>query len=208
MPRLAPLLLPAAALLLAACCPPPGAGFVLRAEDYPGALHPPSALGPDFMWRQRLTARFGDREESFEAVLQKVGDELVLLGLTPFGSKAFVLRQAGGETELTSFVDREMPFPARFVLIDVHRVYVALAPDAPPEGEHRFERDGEEVVEVRRAGRLIERRFRRLDGQPPGVITVRYQRWSDDGLDPLEVELDNGWFGYRLSVSTVERTAL
>lgn len=209
MPRLTGPLL-AVALLLSGCCLH-APQLALTPGSYPGTLASPSELPSDFLWRQRLTATYGDREDSFDVVLQKRGDELVLIGLTPFGTKAFVLTQTGTTIAFQPLIDQAAPFPPRFVLLDIHRAYFPALPGPSatrPDGEHRAEVDGEEVVETWAGGRLQSRRFRRLDATPPGDLVVRYLAWSDDGLDPLTVVLDNGWFGYRLGVETVERRAL
>ncbi len=185
--------------------------LALTDDAYPGTLSPPGEIARDFLWQQRIVARYGDREEGFDVVLQKQGDQLVLIGLTPFGTKAFVLTQTGTELEFQPLIDQPAPFPPRFVLLDVHRAIFPALPGEPgprPDGEHRGEVDGEEVVEVWAAGRLTRRTFRRLDAKPPGDLVVEYVAWSDDGVDPTEVVLDNGWFGYSLTVTTVARQAL
>jgi len=176
---------------------------------YPWRLREPAALGRDFLWQQRLTARTGAREDSLTVAVQKKGNTLTLIGLTPFQTKAFVLRQDGTDVQFQSFVDREMPFPPRFVLVDVQRAYLALAGDATPAlvGHRSWPLDGEQVDEHYAEHQLTERRFRRLDGQPPGVVRIRYQgRWP--GGAPKRVVIDNGWFGYTLTVETVAETAL
>jgi len=55
-------------------------------------LLPVSALRDDLVLRQRVTIRWLDGEESFEAVLQKRESELLLLGLGPMNVVGFSLR--------------------------------------------------------------------------------------------------------------------
>ncbi len=181
---------------------------VLTESMYPWTLRPPSALGSDFLWQQRLTARFGEHENSLKVAVQKQGDHLVLIGLTPFGSKAFVLDQQGEAVVFTPFVDRKMPFPPRFMLIDVQRCYLPLGDAAkhPTDGEEQFHLDGEEVTQVFANGHLIERRFRRLDGQPAGIIRIIYRNWTAGVAK--QVTLDNRWFGYSLAIATLEAKVL
>ena len=199
----------ALAALLGAC---PGAqtrptGATPLSEDaYPWTLRPPTELPFDFMWRQSITARFGDRSERFDAVLQKQGDALTLLGLGPGNIKAFVLRQRGETVAFESFMDRGLAFPPRFVLIDVQRAYFPVGVAPVGDGEVVTVRDGEEVTERFAGGQLRERRFRRFDGQPDGLIRITYEGW--EGGAPRRVHLDNGWFGYRLEIETVEARVL
>lgn len=197
------------AVALAACsasvkAPPP----VLTEAMYPWTLRPPSALPGDFLWQQRLTARFGEHENSLKVAVQKQGDHLVLVGLTPFGTKAFVLDQQGEAVAFTPYVDRKMPFPPRYMLIDVQRCYLPLGDPGkhPSDGEEKFELDGEEVTQTFANGHLTERRFRRIDGQPAGTIRITYRDWTA-GV-PKHVTLDNRWFGYSLAIATLEAKVL
>jgi hypothetical protein len=178
-------------------------------EGYPGQLVSTSELGADFMARQRVTAIYGEREDSFEAVLQLRDGVLTMLALSPFGTKAFVLTQKGTAVELQSFMDRELPFPPRYILLDIHRALFMNAPEqARPDGEHTREREGERIIEVWEDGRLRSRRFLRLDGAPPGVIEIRYPGGREPGTVPDMLEFDNGWFGYRLRIQTLDARAL
>lgn len=191
-------------LLLAAACgggqtPQPENGEV---EPYPTVLAPPSTFGGDFAMEQDVTMAHAQGEEHFRAVLQKQGDELVLVGLAPHGGRAFVLTQRGTEVTFENFMPRELPFPARYVLHDIHRAWFK---DAPGEGG---EMDGERVTETVVDGRVTERRYERLDGQPEGAIVVDY---GDEGIapeapvtaaPPSRIVLDNQWFGYRATIVT------
>lgn len=155
------------------------------------------------MIRQHIVARPGEDEVSFDAVVQHHEGTLTLLGLTPFGTRAFLLQQRGTEVEFTSYIPRELPFPPRYMLLDVHRAFLIGLPGAPhPDGTHAGTRDGEEIREVWSGGRLRERTFRRLDGSPPGVITARYEGGMAPGRPAEHMTYENGWFGYRLIVTT------
>ncbi len=179
------------------------------ARPYPGALSRPSLHPGDFLRRQKLVARFGESTQAFEAVLQKQGDQLRLIGLTPFGTKAFLLEQDGLEVKFTSYVARELPFPPRYILQDVERVYFGGLSEAPlPDGDHQGERDGERVLETWRGGRLLERRFERLAADPPGVLAIRYLGGMVPGTSPRLIEIDNGWLGSQLTIETVSEQKL
>lgn len=191
-------------LLAAACATSRGPAFAQR--DYPGALRPAETLAVDLLWQQRITASWGeDGRRGFDAAVQKQGDTLTVLGLSPMGNVGFTIVLRGTTVDLQSHPGEELPFPPRFVLLDVQRTFYPWLEGTPPrDGERSGEVDGERVHETFRDGRIRERRFERLDAAPPGAITITYD-WTDTDatwLAPRRVTLDNGWFGYRLSVDT------
>lgn len=198
--------------LAAACASPPARLPSLLDRDYPGLLRTPSALGSDVLWQQRVTARWGDGDErGFDAALQKQADVLTLLALSPTGSVGFAVLLRGEEIEVQNRGGEALPFPARFVLLDVQRVYFPWLSDdggARPDGVYTGTMGDEQIEEVVREGRLRERRFTRLDGHPAGTIRIEYT-WGQDGwLGPTRASLENGWFGYRLTLETLRETRL
>lgn len=198
---MAHLFVAATSLLLLAACSSARQGHRPPVE-YPGALLPPSSLGADFMLRQKIDANFGEKEISFEAVLQKLGDELKLLGLTPFGTRAFLLQQNGTDVSFESYVDRPLPFPPRYILLDIQRTL--HVEEVRPDGTHELDAAEEVVVERWHGGRLLERRVRRKDGAPQGELVVTYDGGMAPGDPPQKTQLKNGWFGYRLTIETTE----
>jgi hypothetical protein len=200
--------------LAAACRPPaserPPEPASTLPREYPGTLRPPDAMGPDVQWRQRVTAQWGDRgKESFEAVLSKADAELLLVGLSPMGQPGFVLRYAGKDIEFENRSPRELPFPPRYIVLDVQRTFFPWIPGTPPRDGERSERvEGELVHERWAGGRLQHRRFEREDGRPAGAIEISYHGWEDGADAPRRAVLDNGWFGYRLTIETVDQQRL
>ena len=196
------------ALLLAGCGaaatptqrPPPAYPGALVA---PSQLRSPPALGEAFALDERVRAETPRGNQEFRAVLQKRGDTLVLVGLGPHGGRGFVLTERGDEVDFESHLPEELPFPPRFILHDIQRAWFLGLEGPLPDGEHRAEIDGEEVVERWRGGRLRERTFRRLDGRPAGVIRVEYEGGLGGDEPPSVVRYDNGWFGYRLVLTTL-----
>lgn len=192
--------------LLASCGPPPARAPVAH---YPGVLAPPaelrspSALGDSFALEHRIRAESREGTHEFRAVLQKLGDTIVIVGFGPHGGRGFTLTQRGNEIEFDSQLPRELPFPPRFMLLDVHRAWFRGLEGPLPDGEHRAELDGEEVVERWEGGRLLSRAFRRLDGEPAGWIRVTYEGGLGGSGPPPVVRYDNGWFGYRLTLTTL-----
>lgn len=180
--------------------------------DYEGALVSTGILEQQwspFMARQRVTAHHGDRTEGFEGVLQLAEGKLLLVGLTPFGTKAFVLEQRDLDVQLQMPMPIELPFPPRYILLDVHRTLFMGLPDPPyPDGEHEDTRAGERIVEVWKGGQLLERRFERLDESPAGAIRITYPEGMRPRAIPPRAELHNPWFGYWLEVDTLGVTPL
>jgi hypothetical protein len=178
----------------------------------PGVLHTPSDYAGDFALDQHVTASFGDDSQSFRAVIEKRGDSLVMVALGPSGSRAFVLAQRGHEVTFESHLPRALPFPPEYMLLDVHRAWLVGLPGAPlADGSHTATIDGEEVTEVWADARVQSRAFRRLDGTPPGLLTITFEGGLDPRVDqpaPTRVVLDNGWFGYRLVLDELSRRAL
>lgn len=199
-----------ACLLSAACASSRGPAFAEM--DYPGTLLPATALPHDLMWQQRITATWGeDGQRGFDAAVQKQGDKLTVLGMSPLGSVGFAMILNGTEVELQNPTDQELPFPPRFILLDVQRTfYPWLEPAIGGDGARYGTVGDERVQELWRDGRLLERRFTRLDGEPAGAITITYD-WRGveaQRVAPMRAVLDNGWFDYRLAVDTHTETRL
>jgi hypothetical protein len=200
----------AIALALAGGCAhraPPPAGTPGGPPPAPSAaeLPQPEALPPDFTVRQKLTATTAAHGGgSFEAVLQKQAGKLTLVGIAPYGSRAFVLEQQGGDVKLTNYTSREPPFPPNLVLLDVYRVFGAwLGPPPAAGGERDGVVRGERIHERWRGGRLVERTFTRADGNPPGAITVGYAGADAAPGVAEDVTLQNARYGYSLKIHTL-----
>ncbi|MEE9385378.1 MAG: DUF3261 domain-containing protein [Nannocystaceae bacterium] len=173
-------------------------------ESYPGRLRTPTVMQGDFMWRQRVTARWEAGSRGFDAVLQKQGGVLTLLGLTPMGTAAFVIVLDGGQLSFDNHTHQELPFPPRYIMLDVQRVFFPwLAP-----GQRQGRVGNEYVEESWIDGRLTQRTFRRLDDNPAGKIQVTYNNWERGAAAPREAVLDNLWFGYQLIIETISQERL
>jgi hypothetical protein len=172
--------------------PPPAAAELPRPEAIPG----------EFTVRQKLVAKSVHGGGSFEAVLQKKGDTLTMIGLTPYGGRAFLLVQKGAEVQFTKYIPQELPFAPTFILLDIHRVWDAWLGGPLANGERSSVVDGEKISERWRNGQIVERRFVRTTGAQPGEIVVTYGAPGAGGL-AAHVALENGRFGYRLDVDTL-----
>ena len=192
-------------LVLAACAsnPPPE----------PEILLTPAEMGGDFLVRQQLEGDFEGRIARFEAAMQKVGDELTVIGLTPFGTKAFVLTQKGETVAFQSMLppDHELPLHPKYLLADIQHAFFARIPapgaegeqGALPDGEHTGALGGETVWERWEGGRVRERVFRVKSGLPSGEVRVTYEGGMADGVPPRVVKLVNGLYGYSITIETL-----
>jgi hypothetical protein len=113
------------------------------------------------------------------------------------------------EIQFTSYTAQPIPFPPRYILEDVYRTYFGGIGDAGlPDGRHVAVRGPERIQERWQNGRLMERRFARLDGDPRGEIVIDYIDGMVGSRSPTLIEFDNGWLGYHLSVSTISEEEL
>jgi hypothetical protein len=72
----------------------------------------------DFGWRERVRYRGGDVDAGFLVVAEKRGHRLVLVGLNPFGAKAFSVTQQHGAVTAESHLGRALAVPPENVLRD------------------------------------------------------------------------------------------
>lgn len=180
---------------------------VVEGPGYPTQMVDPASIAGDFVVEQEVRMTHPRGENTFRAVLQKRGGELVLLGLAPHGGRAFLLKQTAAGVEFESFMPFELPFPPEYILHDVHRTWFLGV--STPGTDVSVERDGERVRERRDAsGAIVERTFERLQGPPEGTIVVRYGAGLAPNAPvaaapPDEVTFDNGWYGYRATIRTL-----
>jgi hypothetical protein len=200
----------AACLMMWSCAGPSKEPASPASAEYPCILHPPNELGPDFSMRQHVEATAGGRTGSFDGVLQKVGNSLVIVGLGPGGVRAFVLQQDGDAIKLERTMGPELPFSPRNIVVDVHRAFFKKLP--PPQsgtGTVRGTLDDESVEEDWRDGNLVERRFARPGSAHKGVVRITYAPGcTAQRCAPPSLRLVNEWFSYSLAIESTEYTAL
>jgi len=168
------------------------------------ALLPVGALPNDLLMRQHITVQWADGAESFDSVLQKQGQTLLVLGLGPMNTVGFTLTLDEGGITFDNRSGREMPFQATRILADVQRVfYPWIENDSRCVAcERREVRAGLEVRERIGPRYLEERSFRVVARPDRGEIVVRYEGWTEGSLVPSRAVLLNGWFGYELIIET------
>ncbi len=79
--------------------------------------------------------------------MQKQGDVLTIVGLSPVSGPGFVLVLQDGRVTLTNQSGMEVPFPPRFVVLDVQRVFFPWGScDGANDGEATWETPGERIA--------------------------------------------------------------
>ena len=173
-------------------------------------LTEPRLVGPDFVWRQKLSASYGDDSFDFEAVLEKSDNALRVLFLTPYGSRALLLEQLGQQVRTEYFVSQRLPFPAHFILGDIHRVFFrGFEGQLPPDGSHTQRLQGEVFHDTWQHGSLVSRTVEFENAEPEkldqqaGAIAIRYAPGYRPGAVPGQVFLENHRHGYEISIDTL-----
>lgn len=193
--------------------------LVVRTTDpaaYPCVLHAPRTLAPDFLVRQSLTIRAQRDGEpvqgELDAVVQKQGDTLLIIGFGPMNVKLFTLTHREDVIEFHQLVGPALPFSPRDIVVDVHRVFFKRLP-APAEatftGQLHGELDGEVVAESWRDGHLRERRFTRPGSALRGAVVIELgPGCTAAACEPETVTLRNGWFDYTMALVNDEYESL
>ncbi len=167
-------------------------------------LLPVSALRDDLVLRQRVTIRWLDGEESFEAVLQKRESELLLLGLGPMNVVGFSLRVDEGGVHFENNSGRDLPFSPTRIIADIQRVFYPWIDQEADCGacERRGAWGQVQVIERIGSEALEERRFERVGVDGGWQIVISYQDWIRDTSIPGLATLRNDALGYQLIVET------
>ena len=164
-------------------------------EQITELLAAPSSIDHDFIWEQTIVARFGDQESSFSAVLQHQGDSLLLLGLTPYASRAFSCRQSDHDIDCQWYIDPVFEFPLQRMLADIHFAYfIGLDAISREMGLFRIEDQWTRELLLRRKVRFQDSDF----------MDIQYINGYDGQKPPAEVKLQHLVYGYSLTVRTTK----
>lgn len=110
-------------LLLAGCRHAPWGGRALRA--CPGPVVSTRAIAGDFLLRQQVQVDADAGRFAFQLLVQKRGDELLLVGLHALGAKLFTVRQVGTRVTVNALPPRVLAVPPENVLHDLDRIRFA-----------------------------------------------------------------------------------
>lgn len=180
---------------------PDGASHERR--EYRGPLVDPREIAGDFMWQQRVSARHSERRGAFDAVLQKRGDELLVLGLTPMNTRGFSLLQKGTTIEYKQFVPFELPFSPSSVLYDIHRAFFYnLLEPFQAEGTRVCAFENEKITDQFALGHLVKRRFENVSDSGDELIIEYASPGYAKQTPPRVTTIDNRAYGYHLRVET------
>ena len=149
------------------------------APQYP--LLAPATYGRSYSAQHLLEGRTQGQDFTLQIQVEIEPDHILLVGFTPWQTRAFVLRYDGTSVDFENFTNRELPFPPARMLSDLQQV---LWPRLPSLNEWHVALDPQtHERHVTFQGRLITR--------------IRYQ---GEPLMPDVVELDNVALGYQLRI--------
>jgi len=173
-------------------------------------LPSPARLEANFFLRQAILARHERRSVMFEAALEKRDDVLRLVGLTPYGSPAFMIEQTGTEVRFINYVQVDLPFDPIHMLSDVHRVLIEGSGMGARlgDGNHNFESAAGSIVETWSDGRIVSRVFIDRDSTTE-LSRIEFRGARDPGsITSPFVILRDRTRGYELEIKTVEQRLL
>ncbi|MGE3538577.1 MAG: DUF3261 domain-containing protein [Candidatus Tectimicrobiota bacterium] len=161
-------------------CPP-----VPRTDAVPHyPLLPPRSYGGTVVIEQLLEGWARGEHFQLYSQIDINPQHIVVLGLTAFHVKVFLLRYDGKTLEFENFTDRQLPFAPALILSDIQKIFW---PTLPGQGDWRIIDDaGQRVRYVFYAERLMTR--------------IQYQGALSG---PGEIELVDLHFGYRLQIQTL-----
>ncbi len=188
-----------AMLVSAGCVLPQWMGFPPRVPECRGTLVPTAEIPGDFVLRQRLRVTSPEVDTGLDLAVQKREDELVVVGFTSLGAKAFSLTQRGTKVRVHDNLGRASSVPPINVLRDLHRVLFLSVRDEPFYANRtQAVRDGTRITEFWWQGRLTSRIFQRIDEKPPGTLSVSLPDGSGG-----EARIHNAWCDYDAVLVTV-----
>jgi hypothetical protein len=178
-------------------------------ETHP-SLPSPARFQDDFFLRQEIVARHEGRSVTFRAALEKQEDVLRLVGLTPYGSPAFMIEQSGDEVRFNEYVRLDVPFDPMNMLVDVHRILFEGSGVGARlgDGVHEFESATGAVVETWADGSIVSRVFLDMDSTTE-LSRIEFQGARDPAsiTSPLVILRDRAR-KYELEIRTVEQRPL
>jgi hypothetical protein len=155
-------------------------------------------LGPDFMLRQNITAYFKGRELSFSAVLQKKSDKLTIVGLTPMGTRAFLLEKQDQSIRFKNYVNRDLPFSPKFMLSDIQFIFEIS--EVQVDGRHERTEGPVHITEDWKSGKLFRRVAHiEVSGHTQRLV-IEYNGGSQRNAPAPIIIFTNEDHGYRLEI--------
>ncbi len=177
-------------------------GPSLPRESCPVAPVSTGDLPQGLRLRARMSFTVGDRIVGLETVAHAVQDELVVIGLAPYGARLFTVRQRGREISVEASSKREFERLALWVMDVLHRIYwIAPPSDRQSSRVSSWNRANERVTEWN-DGSLLRREFVRPgENAASSRVTISYHEDADTGESTVEIR--NPWCGYKAVVATL-----
>lgn len=157
---------------------PPGALL-----HYP--LMSPASYGGSFVAQNLLEGQAQGEHFQLHVHLEIDSNRILVLGFTPWQTRAFVLRYDGQRLEFENFTHRDMPFPPVMILADIQQVLWPVLPD---------QAQWHAVDDIHKQERRVY--FR-------GQLMTHIQ-YNGDFPSHGDVELSNLSFGYQLRIRKLE----
>ena len=171
-----------------------------KVRECPGAVVSTRESTGEFLLRQRIRIESGGERFAMQLVVQKRGDELVLVGLNPIGAVLFTLRQRGTQIELDSLPPPMLEIPPANLLRDFHRIHTFEVADSAADGATTAHVGDTEIREIWEGGVLRLREFRPLGAPAADTVQLRFE--------PQRVSIANGACDYRAEVVTLSEEPL
>jgi hypothetical protein len=190
-------------LLLSACTPKAAPPPVVPQYGIGGVLISTEEIDVQpFVVQQHIKGVYQGGEVTIDCVVQFKDKKLTVLGLTPFGTRAFSIEQDGVQVKFEKYVERDMPVQPEMVLYDIHRVFFrGLPPDQSQGQDH-----SDQVTELRAGDYVIERRFQSMEG-PTNLVVVSFDGPPAPIVAP-HVKIANTAFAYALEIENSEQKSL
>ncbi len=145
---------------------------IARGVDFD--LLPPASLHASLSLEQIIDARYGERSSSFHCLLEVDPRELVLVALTPFGTRAFVLTLRDDALELEESAGETLPASPARILADLQLALWADLPAIPGlDVVETIDAQGRHVREFQRHGTPVMRVT--CDGDPRWRGNLRFE---------------------------------
>ena len=152
-------------------------------------LQTPGSYGGTFTAQNLLEGQYEGRRIQLQTHVEIDADQIVVLGLTPWQTRAFVLRYDGQKLDFENFTHREMPFPPALILSDLQQV---LWPTLPSTSQWHVEDD-------------VHPGERRIYFRNQLITRIQY---AGPSAAPSDVTLWNLPYGYQLNIRTLHQHPL
>jgi hypothetical protein len=194
-------------LTLLACGPKKAPDNPVPPYALRGVLLPTNQLSPPFTVQQRIHGKYVGHDSTIDCVVQLQNGKLTVVGLTPFGTRAFVIEQTGLDVHFEKFVDRDLPVQPEAVLYDIHRVFFRALPPRQSDGVSEGQDNGDVVHERWKDGHIVERRFESLEGPVNNLVVVSFEGAPAPVIAP-RVRIANAAYAYALEIENTEQRPL